>query len=98
MKSAPHNKAAFSLHEVPMRNLVHALVPMRPPILALVGVAIAVFGLGLDTFVHLTTVEAHHHEVGFSLEEHGAHLVGLIGMVVALAGVVIDGLRHGKES
>jgi hypothetical protein len=81
-----------------MRNLVHALVPVRPPILALVGVGIAIFGLGLDTVVHLTTVEAaHHHDVGFSLEEHGAHLVGLIGMVIALAGVVIDGVRRGKE-
>jgi hypothetical protein len=77
---------------------LHLLVPTRPPLLALVGVGIAVAGLGLDTFVHLTTAEAHHHAVGFSLEEHGAHLVGLIGMVVALAGVVIDGVRHGKES
>jgi hypothetical protein len=82
-----------------MTNLLHQIVPVRPPILALVGVAIALIGLGADTVVHLTAgVEAHHHEIGFSLQEHGAHLVGLIGMVVALAGVVIDGARHGKES
>ena len=81
-----------------MRNLVHALIPVRPPLLALIGVGIAIFGLGLDTMVHLTAAEAHHHDIGFSLQEHGAHLVGLIGMVVALTGVVIDGVRQGKES
>jgi hypothetical protein len=81
-----------------MTDLVRLIVPTRPPLLALVGVAIAITGLGLDTFVHLTAVEAHHHEIGFSLQEQGAHLVGLIGMVIALAGVVIDGVRRGKES
>ena len=81
-----------------MRSLVHGLVPVRPPLLALIGIGIAIAGLGLDALVHLTAVEAHQHEVGFSLQEHGAHLVGLIGMVVALAGVVIDGVRHQKES
>jgi hypothetical protein len=86
------------LHEEPMRDLIHALVPVRPPLLALVGIGIALAGLGLDTFVHLTTVEPPRAEVGFSLEEHGAHLVGLVGMVVALAGVVLDGVRHRKES
>jgi len=81
-----------------MTRLYHQIVPTRPPLLALIGIGIAVAGLGLDTFVHLTAVEAHHHEIGFSWEEHGAHLVGLVGMVIALTGVVIDGVRHGKES
>jgi hypothetical protein len=81
-----------------MRNLVHTLVPVRPPLLALIGVGVAILGLGLDTVVHLTAAEVHHHEIGFSWEEHGAHLVGLLGMVIALAGVVIDGVRHRKES
>ena len=82
-----------------MTRLYHLIVPTRPPLLALIGIGIAVAGLGLDTFVHLSAAaEAHHHEIGFSWEEHGAHLVGLIGMVIALAGVVIDGVRHGKES
>jgi len=82
-----------------LSQLYQLIIPNRPPLLALIGIGIAVFGLGLDTFVHLTAgAEAHHHEIGFSLQEHGAHLVGLIGMVVALSGVVIDGVRHGKES
>ena len=81
-----------------MTELVRQIIPTRPPLLALIGIGIAVIGLGLDTFVHLTAgAEAHHHEIGFSWEEHGAHLVGLIGMVVALAGVVIDGVRRPKQ-
>jgi hypothetical protein len=80
-----------------MTNLLHLILPTRPPLLALLGVAIAVVGLGLDTVVHLTAPEAHHHDIGFSLQEHGAHLVGLIGMTVALAGVVIDGARRPRR-
>lgn len=82
-----------------LTRTARAVVPTRPPLLALIGVGIALLGLGLDTVVHLTAaVEPHHHEIGFSLQEHGAHLVGLIGMVIALAGVVIDGARRRKES
>jgi hypothetical protein len=81
-----------------MTPVLRFLVPARPPVLALVGVAIALIGLGLDTVVHLAAVEHAHHEVGFSLQEHGAHLVGLIGMVVALAGVVISGVRRNGRS
>jgi hypothetical protein len=80
-----------------MTGLLHLLVPTRPPLLALLGVAIALVGLGADAIVHLGAAEAHHHEIGFSLEEHGAHLVGLIGMTVALAGVVIDGARRPRR-
>ena len=81
-----------------MTNLLQDLVHTRPPMLALVGIGIALIGLGLDTVVHLTAgAEAHHHEIGFSLQEHGAHLIGLIGMVVALAGVVIDGARRPRR-
>ena len=66
-----------------------ALIPVRPPLLALAGLAIAVAGLGLDTFVHLSAAAVHQHEASFSVQEHGAHLVGLIGMVLALAGIVL---------
>ena len=78
-----------------MTALLHWLLPARPPLLALVGVAVAFAGLALDLFVHLTaTVHQHEHAVGFSLGEHSAHLVGLAGMVIALAGVVLSGLRR----
>jgi hypothetical protein len=79
-----------------MNGLLRVLVPRRPPLLTLLGVAIAIAGLGLDAAVHLTAA-AHHHDAGFSVTEHGAHLVGLTGMVVALAGIVIHGVRRGLE-
>ena len=80
-----------------MNGLVRVLVPHRPPLLTLLGVAIAIAGLGLDAVVHLSAA-AHHHDTGFSLTEHGAHLVGLIGMVVALAGIVISGAHRGHAT
>lgn len=80
-----------------MNGLVRVLVPHRPPLLTLLGVAIAIAGLGLDAAVHLSAA-ANHHETGFSLTEHGAHLVGLIGMAVAMAGIVISGARRGRHS
>jgi hypothetical protein len=79
-----------------MTNALRLVVPSRPPVLALVGVAIAVAGLGLDVVVHLTAI-SHEHHAGFSLSEHGAHLIGLIGMVIALAGVVLSGARRGRR-
>ncbi len=78
-----------------MTSLVRRLVPVRPPLLTLVGVEIAVAGLVLDAAVHLSA-GAHHHQ-GFELSEHAAHLVGLIGMVVALAGIVIRGTQLGRR-
>lgn len=80
-----------------MNGLGRVLVPHRPPLLTLLGIAIAIAGLGLDAAVHLSAA-AHHHETGFSLAEHGAHLVGLTGMVVALAGVVISGAGRGRAT
>jgi hypothetical protein len=64
----------------------------RPPLVSLLGLAVAVLGLALDAAVHLSAAP-HHHQMGFSPEEHGAHLVVLIGMLLILGGIVIDGAR-----
>jgi hypothetical protein len=69
----------------------------RPPLISLLGLAVGAAGLGLDTFIHLTAGPVHHH-AGFSPSEHGAHLVVLIGMVLVLAGIVFDGVRHGRDA
>jgi hypothetical protein len=76
------------IHEV-----YRLLLPERPPLLSLVGFGIAIAGLGLDAVAHLAGSGDHHH-AGFSGSEHAAHLVGLIGMLIALSGVVIDGARR----
>jgi hypothetical protein len=67
----------------------------RPPIISLFGLAVGAAGLALDTVVHLTAAPVHH-DAGFSPSEH-AHLVVLIGMVLVLAGIVIDGVRRNHE-
>jgi hypothetical protein len=62
-------------------------------LLSLLGLAVAATGLALDAVVHLSPV-SHHHQLGFSPEEHGAHLVVLIGMLLILGGIVLDGARR----
>ena len=46
----------------------------------------------LDVVVHLIAGEpSGHHRSG---AEHAAHLLGLVGMVLVLAGVVLHGARR----
>jgi len=67
----------------------------RLPLVMIIGLlAMAAAGV-LDVVVHLGSVGSSghvgHHGV---VPEHLAHLVGVAGMVLVLAGVVIDGLRR----
>ena len=67
----------------------------RLPLVMIIGLlAMALAGV-LDVVVHLGSVGSSghvgHHGV---VPEHLAHLVGVAGMVLVLAGVVIDGLRR----
>lgn len=56
------------------------------------GVALMVVAGAVDVVVHLVAGEnAGHHGFG---PEHGAHLLGVVGMVLVLAGVVIHGARR----
>ena len=68
----------------------------RPPLVSIAGVGVIAAGLVLDLLVHLTLPAASHHSAhaGFSLTEHAAHLVVMVGMALTLAGVVIDGARR----
>lgn len=65
------------------------------PRLVHIGLAIAVVALLADLLIHASP--APHVHDGFRPEEHVAHLVGLVAMVVALAGVVIDGTRRHRS-
>lgn len=62
------------------------------PVLSRAGLLLIVAAGVLDVVVHLTAGEhAGHHGFG---AEHAAHLLGVVGMVLVLAGVVIDGARR----
>ena len=70
--------------------------PRLPPVPSLtkVGAVLIVVGLALDLVEH--TLVPHLHDAvvaGFSVGEHAAHFVVLIGMVTVLAGIVADGIR-----
>jgi hypothetical protein len=60
-----------------------------------VGAATIGFGLIFDLSEHsFATATSGTFTVG----EHAAHLVVLVGMVLALAGIVVDGLRNRDRS
>ena len=68
----------------------------RPPLPSILGMAVAILGVALDLVVHLSAAADGHEHVhaGFTLSEHAAHLVVMVGMVLILAGVVVDGARR----
>jgi hypothetical protein len=62
------------------------------PAVSRAGLLLMVAAGAFDVIVHLTAGDhASHH--GFGLE-HAAHLLGVVGMVLVLAGVVIHGARR----
>ena len=63
----------------------------RLPWLTRVGLAVMAIAGGLDIVVHLAALgHANHH---FS-SEHAVHALGVVGMVLVLAGVIADGARR----
>jgi hypothetical protein len=64
----------------------------RIPGLTRAGAATIAFGLVFDLSEHsFATAGA---SAGFSIGEHAAHLVVLVGMVLGLVGIIADGVRH----
>ena len=62
------------------------------PALSRIGLQLMVAAGALDVIVHLAAGEhAGHHGFG---PENVAHLLGIVGMVLVLAGVVIHGARR----
>lgn len=69
-----------------------AMRPMRTgaPRVSLLGLATIAAGVALDVGVH-SAFAPDHSPADFAPSQHAAHLVVLAGMVLTLAGVVIDG-------
>jgi hypothetical protein len=70
-------------------------MPMKLlPRIARLGVALILAGLVLDGVVHALIVPGSQVQLaGFSFEEHAAHLVVIVGMVLVIVGVMVDGTR-----
>lgn len=64
------------------------------PHLAKAGAVVIALGLIADLAVHALVPHAHDGlHAGFPIDEHLAHLVVVVGMALALAGIVADGFR-----
>ena len=64
------------------------------PIVTRLGLAVMVFAGALDVVLHLATTPHFGHHFG---GEHLAHVLGVVGMVLVLGGVVIDGVRRQRK-
>jgi len=65
----------------------------RMPVPSKLGAALMLFAGALDVAVHLLTKVHAGHSAAFGAE-HVAHLLGIAGMFLVLAGVVFDGARR----
>jgi len=71
---------------------------LQVPRLAKAGALVVLVGVLLDLVEH--TLGVHVDDVviaGFPLGEHVAHAVVLAGMVLVLAGVVLDGTQRSRQ-
>jgi hypothetical protein len=82
---------------IPRSHLVQRLSGGRPvPILAKLGFLTVGIGLVADVVEHTLLAHPHLHDaalIGFSAGEHASHLLVLLGMVLVLVGIVVDGTR-----
>jgi hypothetical protein len=69
--------------------------PSRPPVPAVskLDAVVIVFGLLVDVVEHGLAHAGDARVGAFPLEEHLAHLVVLVGMVLVLAGIVAGGIQ-----
>jgi hypothetical protein len=70
----------------------------RAPAAVQLGIGILVFGGAADVVTHLSGGAFVAGTTGHAPGELTAHLVGFAGMVVVLAGVLVDGVRRGRSA
>ena len=76
--------------------VIQAILALRrlPPLMV-VGLLVMAIGGVLDLVVHVQPA-GHGHHAGFG-SEHVAHIVGIAGMFIVLAGVVLHGARRHRR-
>ena len=68
------------------------------PRAAKLGVTVIAAGLVVDSWVHTLGVVVAGTPAALIVQQHLAHLVVLVGMVVTLAGIVADGVARGRSA
>jgi hypothetical protein len=66
------------------------------PRAAKLGVAVVAAGVLVDAWVHTLGIVTAGTPAALIVQQHLAHLVVLVGMVLTLAGIVADGVAHGR--
>lgn len=64
---------------------------LRIPRISAVGIVVMIIAGVADVAVHLLTGGHHHPEAAWA---HGAHLLGIAGMVLVLVGLIAFGARR----
>ena len=64
------------------------------PSVTVVGFGVLGLAAVMEVLLYLAAGNPGGHEHGGFAPEHEAHLLGIIGMVVTLAGVIHDAVRH----
>lgn len=64
------------------------------PSVTVVGFGVIALAAVMEVLLYLATGNPAAHSHGGFAPERGAHLLGIIGMVLALAGVVIEAARR----
>ena len=84
----------------PRQSLVRrvATAVAQLPRLVRLGLATVAFGLVFDASEHSFSLAPLAASARFSAEQHLAHLVVLVGMVLVLAGAIADGITTGRSS
>lgn len=86
------------VRRLPSQLLTSATGGQRVPVLAKAGAIVIVLGLIADLVEHTLIHHDHEDLLGaFPIGEHAAHLVVLVGMVLVLVGVVVDGIRSQRR-
>ena len=75
----------------PIRHRLTEL--LRLPWLAKLGIGVIAVGVLVDAYVHSLGVVMAGSLAALVVQQHLAHAVVLLGMVITLAGVVLDGAR-----
>src|SRR4051794_22340019 len=83
-----------------MTRLEHVIdEASRLPLVSRLGGVVIVTGIVLDTIVHVFLEHDGEATIaGFSVPEHAAHLVVLVGMILVIDGVMTYGARMSRSS
>jgi hypothetical protein len=68
------------------------------PRAAKVGVTVIAAGVLVDAWVHTLGIVTAGTPAAVIVQQHLAHLVVLVGMVLTLAGIIADGVAQGRAS